>query len=101
MEDNKITLTTSDNKQIEVEVLDIFNVVGYEGKDYIMYTLGEKVDEDNEKVYISILNEKDDNTFELLSITDEKEWDMVEKAIEEEITYGDEMKDITYRFWRI
>ncbi|HIR48434.1 MAG TPA: DUF1292 domain-containing protein [Candidatus Faecimonas gallistercoris] len=93
MEDNKITLTTSDNKQIEVEVLDIFNVVGYEGKDYIMYTLGEKVDEDNEKVYISILNEKDDNTFELLSITDEKEWDMVEKAIEEEITYGDEMKD--------
>ena len=58
-----------------------------------MYTLGEKVDEDNEKVYISILNEKDDNTFELLSITDEKEWDMVEKAIEEEITYGDEMKD--------
>lgn len=93
MEDNKITLTTSDNKQIEVEVLDFFNVVGYEGKDYIMYTLGEKVDEDNEKVYISILNEKDDNTFELLSITDEKEWDMVEKAIEEEITYGDEMKD--------
>lgn len=93
MEDNKITLTTSDNKQIEVEVLDIFNVVGYEGKDYIMYTLGEKVDEDNEKVYISILNEKYDNTFELLSITDEKEWDMVEKAIEEEITYGDEMKD--------
>ena len=36
MEDNKITLTTPDNKTIEVEVLDIFNVVGYEGKDYIM-----------------------------------------------------------------
>lgn len=93
MEDNKITLTTPDNKQLEVEVLDIFNVVGYEEKDYIMYTLGEKVDEENEKVYVSILNEKDDNTFELVSITDEKEWDMVEKAIQEEITYGDEMKD--------
>lgn len=93
MEDNKITLTTPDNKQLEVEVLDIFNVVGYEGKDYIMYTLGEKVDEENEKVYVSILNEKDDNTFELVSITDEKEWNMVEKAIQEEITYGDEMKD--------
>lgn len=93
MEDNKITLTTPDNKQLEVEVLDIFNVVGYEGKDYIMYTLGEKVDEENEKVYVSILNEKDDSTFELVSITDEKEWDMVEKAIQEEITYGDEMKD--------
>lgn len=93
MEDNKITLTTPDNKQLEVEVLDIFNVVGYEEKDYIMYTLGEKVDEENEKVYVSILNEKDDNTFELVSITDEKEWNMVEKAIQEEITYGDEMKD--------
>ena len=46
MEDNKITLTTPDNKTIEVEVLDIFNVVGYEGKDYIMYTLGEKIDEE-------------------------------------------------------
>ena len=93
MEDNKITLTTPDNKQLEVEVLDIFNVVGYEGKDYIMYTLGEKVDEENEKVYVSILNEKDDNTLELVSITDETEWDMVEKAIQEEITDGDEMKD--------
>ena len=93
MEDNKITLTTPDNKTIEVEVLDIFNVVGYEGKDYIMYTLGEKIDEENEKVYISILNDKDDNNFELVGITDDKEWDMVEKAIQEEITYGDDMKD--------
>ena len=33
MEDNKITITTPDNKQLEVEVLDIFNVEGYEGKD--------------------------------------------------------------------
>lgn len=93
MEDNKITLTTPDNKTIEVEVLDIFNVVGYEGKDYIMYTLGEKIDEENEKVYISILNDKGDNNFELVGITDDKEWDMVEKAIQEEITHGDDMKD--------
>lgn len=93
MEDNKITLTTPDNKTVEVEVLDIFNVVGYEGKDYIMYTLGEKVDEENEKVYISILNDKGNNNFELVSITDDKEWDAVEKAIQEEITYGDDMKD--------
>ena len=93
MEDNKITLTTPDNKTIEVEVLDIINVVGYEGKDYIMYTLGEKIDEENEKVYISILNDKGDNNFELVGITDDKEWDMVEKAIQEEITYGDDMKD--------
>ena len=93
MEDNKITLTTPDNKTIEVEVLDIFNVVGYEGKDYIMYTLGEKIDEENEKVYISILNDMGDNNFEFVGITDDIEWDMVEKAIQEEITYGDDMKD--------
>ena len=93
MEDNKITLTSSDNKQIEVEVLDIFNVVGYEGKDYIMYTLGEKINEENEKVYISILNDRGNNTFELLEISDEKEWEAVQQAIQEEIAHEDEMND--------
>lgn len=93
MEENKITITTPDNKELQVEVLDIFNVVGYEGKDYIMYTLGEKVDEENEKVYISILNDKGNNNFELVGISDESEWTAVEKAIQEEIAYGDEMSD--------
>lgn len=90
MNENKITITTPDNKELEVEVLDIFSVVGYEGKDYIMYTLGEKVNEESEKVYISILNDKGDNTFELLGISDEEEWSAVEKAIQEEIAAGDE-----------
>lgn len=89
MEDNKITLTTPDNKQLEVEVLDIFNVIGYEDKDYIMYTLGEKVDEENEKVYISILKDHGNNNFELVSIVDEQEWEAVQKAIQEEIAYED------------
>lgn len=93
LDNNKITITTKDNQEIEVEVLDIFNVSGYEEKDYIMYTLGEKVDEENEKVYISILTDKGNNSFELTSITDEQEWQQVEKAIQEELTYGDEMKD--------
>lgn len=93
MEENKITITTPDNKEMEVEVLDIFNVVGYEGKDYIMYTLGEKINEDNEKVYISILNDKGNNTFELLGISDEKEWEAVQQAIQEEIAHGDEMNN--------
>lgn len=93
MEENKITITTPDNKEIEVEVLDIFNVVGYEGKDYIMYTLGEKINEENEKVYISILNDRGNNTFELLEISDEKEWEAVQQAIQEEIAHEDEMND--------
>ena len=89
MEDNKIVLTTPDNRKIEVEVLDIFNVIGYEDKDYIMYTLGEKVDEENEKVYISILKDHGNNNFELVSIADEQEWEAVQKAIQEEIAYED------------
>ena len=93
MEENKITITTPDNKEIEVEVLDIFNVVGYEGKDYIMYTLGEKINEENEKVYISILNDRGNSTFELLEISDEKEWEAVQQAIQEEIAHEDEMND--------
>ena len=93
MKENKITITTPDNKEIEVEVLDIFNVVGYEGKDYIMYTLGEKINEENEKVYISILNDKGNNTFELLGISDEKEWEAVQQAIQEEIAHEDEMNN--------
>lgn len=93
MKENKITITTPDNKEIEVEVLDIFNVVGYEGKDYIMYTLGEKINEENEKVYISILKDRGNNTFELLEISDEKEWEAVQQAIQEEIAHEDEMND--------
>ena len=93
MKENKITITTPDNKEIEVEVLDIFNVVGYEGKDYIMYTLGEKINEENEKVYISILNDRGNNTFELLEISDEKEWEAVQQAIQEQIAHEDEMND--------
>ena len=93
MKENKITITTPDNKEIEVEVLDIFNVVAYEGKDYIMYTLGEKINEENEKVYISILNDRGNNTFELLEISDEKEWEAVQQAIQEEIAHEDEMND--------
>lgn len=93
MKENKITITTPDNKEMEVEVLDIFNVVGYEEKDYIMYTLGEKINEENEKVYISILNDRGNNTFELLGISDEKEWEAVQQAIQEEIAHEDEMNN--------
>lgn len=93
MKENKITITTPDHKEMEVEVLDIFNVVGYEEKDYIMYTLGEKINEDNERVYISILNDKGNNTFELLGISDEKEWEAVQQAIQEEIAHEDEMNN--------
>ena len=82
--DNKIKVTTPDNEPIEVEVLDIFNVVGYEGKEYILYSLGEEIDENNERAYVSIL-EQHGNDFVLAEIKDEQEWITVQKAIEEGI----------------
>ena len=52
--DNKIKVTVPNQGQLEIEVLDIFNVADYEGKDYILNTLGEEVDSDHEKAYVSI-----------------------------------------------
>lgn len=82
--DNKIKVVTPDNQTLEIEVLDIFNVTGYEGKDYILYSLGEQVDNDHEQAYISIL-EKSENDYNLTEIKDAQEWDAVQKAIAEDI----------------
>ena len=49
---NKIKVTNPENQTFEVEVLDIFTVTGYEDKDYILYSLGEEIDADNEQAYV-------------------------------------------------
>ena len=82
--DNKIKVVTPDNQALEVEVLDIFIVVGYEGKDYVLYSLGEQIDADHEQAYISILEQGTDG-YSLVEIKDAKEWDAVQKAIAEDI----------------
>lgn len=82
--DNKIKVVTPDNQALEVEVLDIFNVVGYEGKDYVLYSLGEQIDADHEQAYISIFEQGTDG-YSLVEIKDAKEWDAVQKAIAEDI----------------
>ena len=87
--DNKVKVVTPDNQQLEIEVLDIFNVVGYEGKDYILYSLGEQVDDDHEQAYISIL-EQDQDSYNLVEIKDAKEWAAVQNAIAEDIKLGQE-----------
>jgi uncharacterized protein YrzB (UPF0473 family) len=79
---NIITVTTENKKKVKVEVIDIFQVAGYENKDYILYTQNIEVDKDNIKAYISILEEKDGN-YTLKGIEDNKEWDDVQKALEE------------------
>ena len=58
---NMITVTAENGQKFQAEVLDIFKVTGYEDKDYILYSFGENVDQDNEKVYVSILEEINDS----------------------------------------
>ena len=79
---NLIKVIDSEGNEVEVEVLDIFSVVGYEDRDYIMYTMNKQVDENNIEVLVSIL-ERNGNQFNLETITDEKEWEEVQKAIDE------------------
>ena len=81
--DTKIKVVTSNNQVLEIEVLDVFQVSGYD-HDYIMYSLGEDVDEENEQVYISILK-NDHDSYSLEDISDDKEWEDVEKALLEEV----------------
>lgn len=81
--DTKIKVVTSNNQVLEIEVLDIFQVSGYD-HDYIMYSLGEEVDDENEQVYISILK-NDHDSYSLEDISDDKEWEDVEKALLEEV----------------
>lgn len=81
---NKIKVTNSENQTFEVEVLDIFTVTGYEDKDYILYSLGEEVDSDNEQAYVSILKQEGEN-YSLIEIQDANEWETVQNAIQEEI----------------
>lgn len=74
MEDTKLNVTTETGENIEIDVIDIFSLEGSE-KEYILYSIGDDV-------YASILIE-DDNTFELKTIEDENELDIVKKRIEE------------------
>ena len=80
--DNIITITTVDGKQTKLEVIDIFSVVGYEDKDYILYTQNIEVDKDNIKAYVSIL-EENDGVYSLKEIEDEKEFEDVQAALKE------------------
>ena len=79
--DNFITVVNEDGVTSQVEVLDIFNVNGYE-KDYILYTKNKEIDDNNIEVFVSILENNGDN-YSLLNIEDEKEWEDVQKAMDE------------------
>lgn len=75
--------------KFEVEVIEIFEVEQYPGKKYILYSFGEQVDEENERVYTSVLNENEDE-FVLSCIEDQEELRIVNEAVDELLTMSDE-----------
>ena len=86
--DRIIKIKTENGQEVDAEVLDIFGVEGYD-HDYCLYTFGEEVDEDNERVYVSIIVEKEDG-FDFVAITDQEEWAAVQEALNESLESGEE-----------
>ena len=81
-EDYMVNIVDSNGNPGVVEVLDIFEVDGYD-KEYIMYSKGENVGEDKEKLYFAILNKNDDGSYTFENIEDDKEWEDVQRALDE------------------
>ena len=81
-EQNLIEVIGENGEKFQAEVIEIFEVEEYPGKEYILYSFGEQVDDENEKVYVSILNEKEDE-YVLSYIEDDAEYDAVCEAFDE------------------
>lgn len=77
--DRTLTVTDENNNQVEIEVLDIFTVDSYPGKEYILYTKNE-TEGDYIKTYVSILQETE-TSVTLASIEDDNEFAIVQDKI--------------------
>lgn len=77
--DRTLTVTDENNNQVEIEVLDIFTVDSYPGKEYILYTKNETEGE-YIKTYVSILEETE-TSVTLAGIEDENEFAAVQDKI--------------------
>lgn len=91
-EQNLIEVIGENGEKFEAEVLEIFEVKEYPGKEYILYSFGEQVDEENEKVYVSILNENEDE-YVLSYIEDEEEQRIVNEAVDELVNMTEEQHE--------
>ena len=84
-EDNILVITDENGNESKIEVLDIFSLEEYPGKEYIFYTKGEiSNDGEYEQTYVSILNE-DETSATLEAIEDELEFTQVQKYINQSI----------------
>lgn len=86
IEDTFITVTDDGGKKYKATVLDVFQVEGYDENNYVVYTFGESVDEQNDRAYISKMEELPDGQgFNFTEIEDPKEWESVNKAFNESL----------------
>lgn len=83
-ESNILTIYNKDNQELNVEVLDIFYSEEFK-KEYIIYM----VVGDEQSVYASILIENN-NSYNFVSIEDDKEYEYVNKKIDELVLEGSE-----------
>ena len=75
-----ITVTTESGKQMEAQVIDIIEVPDF-NKQYIFYSFGEKLENNQMKVYVSILIEENEKII-LKGIEDDNEWEVVKEILE-------------------
>ncbi|MBQ6477432.1 MAG: DUF1292 domain-containing protein [Bacilli bacterium] len=88
-DDNFISVTDDEGKKFRAEILDIFQVDGYNDNNYVVYTFGEAVDDKNSRVYISkIVESGDSGEFSFAGIDDAKEWEAVNNAFNKTLDAG-------------
>ena len=80
----KMTIIDSDNKEVECNIIASWHK---DNNNYLAYTDGTKTN-DKLDLYVSKYIKEDDN-IKLIAITDEEEWQYVNKYIEENV-FGNE-----------
>ena len=75
-----ITVTTDSGKKLEAQVIDIIEIPEF-NKQYIFYTFGERAENNQMKMYVSIL-EEDETKVTLKGIEDDNEWDVVKEILD-------------------
>ncbi len=83
MENNKLVVTAENGQDVTINVLDIIDSEEF-NKTFMIYN----IDGNNEAVFASILNEKED-TFSLDTITEQKEIEFINHEIDRVVQEGE------------
>ncbi len=82
--ENILTVTDENGQQVQIEVLDIFEVPAYPGKEYILYTKNE-YEGDLVKTYVSTIIQNGEKAV-LANIDDDAEFQVVQDMININLT---------------